>query len=179
MKKSMLLTAVLLVGVLASAQVKISREYIYPDLEVKFKRCVVTGTTGYIDLTFINHSNKEMNGVCLHNGYPVDGRSTSWTQAFDDEGNVYHWSKNSNNGTNGKIYSITFGGKTCSSGVYQPCIEMSMPSEVPIACRIEICDISEYATEFTHLKLVFLKASSQHAGAGTFTLRNIPITRRE
>lgn len=174
MKKTMLLAAVLLMGVLASAQVKVSREYIYPDLEVKFKRCIVTGSSGYIDLTFINHSGKEMENVYLH-GFSNLGDGN--TQAFDDEGNVYDWEIGTG-GTNGKIYSVTFGGRTCNSRNHCG-ISINIPDEVPVACRLEIKDISEYATEFTHLKLVFRGASSQAYGHGSITIRNIPITRRE
>ena len=41
-------------------KIKTSRQYTSIDLDIKVKRCVVSGTQGYIDLVFTNNTGKHM-----------------------------------------------------------------------------------------------------------------------
>ena len=89
------------------------------------------------------------------------------TIVYYDEGNVYKYTYG------GGIYKITFGGE---SSQYNG---TNLPEDVPVKMRIELVDISEYATEFTMLNIAFRNISSHHYGVGSVTFRNIPITRVE
>ena len=56
--KRIFLSAVMLLmlSLILNAQIKTSRQYTPIDLDIKIKRCVVSGTQGYIDLVFTNHT---------------------------------------------------------------------------------------------------------------------------
>ena len=171
MKKSFLSVVMLLmVSIVASAQVKVSRQYTPIDLEVKVKRCVVSGTQGYIDLVFTNYTGMHMSGVWVWIHYSLSNIENTTTAAYDDEGNVYYYESSKNK----DIYQITFGG---GKGFYN---SADLPEEVPVKMRIDLQNISEFATEFTMLNLVLGHVSSVGVdGVGTITFRNIPITRME
>ena len=164
MKKLFFMTWMLFaVSIVINAQIQVSRQYTPIDLDVRIKRCVVSGNQGYIDLVFTNYTGKCINDIFVlpYNGnvkYPE-------TVAYDDEGNVYFYEKN--------MYKITFGGK--DGQAYH-----TLPEEVSVKMRIELKDISEFSTEFTMLNIVFRGISSHdHVGDGSITFRKIPITRLE
>lgn len=169
MKKAIFSVLMLLMlSLVANAQIKTSRQYTFIDLDIKVKRCVVSGTQGYIDLVFTNNTGKHMSNVWVNNYSSLVDRTT--TAAYDDEGNVYYYHSNKNH----NIYQITFGGGT---GLYN---SVDLPEDLPVKMRIDIQNISEYATEFTMLNLVLYNVSSVGLdGVGTVTFRNIPITRVE
>jgi hypothetical protein len=61
MKKAIFSVLMLLMlSLVANAQIKTSRQYTSIDLDIKVKRCVVSGTQGYIDLVFTNNTGKHM-----------------------------------------------------------------------------------------------------------------------
>ena len=169
MKKNIFSVLMLLMlSLVANAQIKTSRQYTSIDLDIKVKRCVVSGTQGYIDLVFTNNTGKHMSNVAVNNYSSLVDRTT--TAAYDDEGNVYYYYSNKNH----NIYQITFGGGT---GLYN---NVDLPEDLPVKMRIDLQNISEYATEFTMLNLVLYNVSSVgFDGVGTVTFRNIPITRVE
>jgi hypothetical protein len=171
MKKTILSVFMLIVLSLSvDAQIKVSRQYTPIDLDIKVKRCVVSGTQGYIDLVFTNYTGTQLSGVWVWNNYSLCDIERSTTAAYDDEGNVYYYE----NSKNKNIYQITFGG---GKGFYN---STDLPEEVPVKMRIDLKNISEYATEFTMLNLVLGHVSSVDPdGVGTITFRNIPITRVE
>lgn len=173
MKRTILSIALLCVlSVAASAQITKSSQYIPMGLDIKVKRCVVSGSQGYIDLIFTNHTGAPMPGVWVWNSYSLATLDNPTTAAYDDEGNIYYYENMKNN----NIYQITFGG---GKGFYN---SADLPVEVPIKMRLDIKNISEFATEFTMLNLVLGHVSSVgngNDGVGAVTFHNIPIMRVE
>ena len=167
MKKSFLSVVMLLmVSIVASAQIKTSRQYIPIDVDIKVKRCVVSGSQGYIDLLFTNYTGEFIKKVVVQSSETCLDKNNE-TIVYDDEGNVYKYTYG------GGIYKITFGGE---SSQYNG---TNLPEDVPVKMRIELEGISEYATEFTMLNIAFRNISSHYYGVGSITFRNIPITRME
>lgn len=167
MKKSFLSVVMLLmVSIVASAQIKTSRQYIPIDVDIKVKRCVVSGSQGYIDLLFTNYTGEFIKKVVVQSSETCLDKNNE-TIVYDDEGNVYKYTYG------GGIYKITFGGE---SSQYNG---TNLPEDVPVKMRIELEGISEYATEFTMLNIAFRNISSHYYGVGSVTFRNIPITRME
>ena len=167
MKKSFLSVVMLLmVSIVASAQIKTSRQYIPIDVDIKVKRCVVSGSQGYIDLLFTNYTGEFIKKVVVQSSETCLDKNNE-TIVYDDEGNVYKYTYG------GGIYKITLGGE---SSQYNG---TNLPEDVPVKMRIELEGISEYATEFTMLNIAFRNISSHYYGVGSITFRNIPITRME
>lgn len=167
MKKSLLLTCMLfLMSITMNAQVKITRQYLPIELDVKVKRCVVSGNQGYIDLVFTNYTGHSIGEFFI---LPYNGDvKYSETVAYDDEGKVYYYQSNGSD-----IHKITLGGKDGKS--YN-----TFPEDVPVKMRIELTNISEFATEFTLLNINFRGyLSPNNNDDGSITIRNIPITRVE
>ena len=166
--KRIFLSAVMLLmlSLIVNAQIKTSRQYTPIDLDIKIKRCVVSGTQGYIDLVFTNHTGAFIKDVKVETDEPCLDRNNE-TVVYDDEGNVYKYAYQ------GGIRKIIFGGEDSQFNF------TNLPEDVPVKMRIELEDISEYATEFTMLNIAFRNISSHHYGVGSVTFRNIPITRVE
>ena len=167
MKKNIFSVLMLLMlSLVANAQIKTSRQYIPIDIDIKVKRCVVSGTQGYIDLVFTNNTGEFIKKVVVQSSETCLDKNNE-TIVYDDEGNVYKYTYG------GGIYKITFGGE---SGQYDGA---NLPEDIPVKMRIELENISEYATEFTMLNIAFRNISSHYYGVGSVTFRNIPITRVE
>lgn len=167
MKKSFLSVVMLFIlSMVANAQIKTSRQYIPIDVDIKVKRCVVSGSQGYIDLLFTNYTGEFIKKVVVQSSETCLDKNNE-TIVYDDEGNVYKYTYG------GGIYKITFGGE---SSQYNG---TNLPEDVPVKMRIELEGISEYATEFTMLNIAFRNISSHYYGVGSVTFRNIPITRME
>ena len=167
MKKTIFSVLILfMLSLVANAQIKTSRQYIPIDIDIKVKRCVVSGSQGYIDLVFTNNTGEFIKNVVVQSSETCLDKNNE-TIVYDDEGNVYKYTYQ------GGIYKITFGGE---SGQYNM---VNLPEDVPVKMRIELENVSEYATEFTMLNIAFRNISSHYYGVGSVTFRNIPITRVE
>lgn len=167
MKKTIFSVLMLfMLSLVANAQIKTSRQYIPIDIDIKVKRCVVSGTQGYIDLVFTNHTGAFIKDIKVQSSETCLDRNNE-TVVYDDEGNVYKYAYQ------GGIRKIIFGGDDSQFNF------TNLPEDVPVKMRIELEDISEYATEFTMLNIAFRNISSHYYGVGSVTFRNIPITRVE
>ena len=167
MKKNIFSVLMLLMlSLVANAQIKTSRQYIPIDIDIKVKRCVVSGSQGYIDLVFTNNTGEFIKNVVVQSSETCLDKNNE-TIVYDDEGNVYKYAYQ------GGIRKIIFGGEDSQFNF------TNLPEDVPVKMRIELVDISEYATEFTMLNIAFRNISSHHYGVGSVTFRNIPITRVE
>ena len=160
------LLMLMMVSLVANAQIRTSRQYIPIDMDIKVKRCVVSGAQGYIDLVFTNHTGAFVKDVMVQSSETCLSKNNE-TIVYDDEGNVYRYTYK------GGIYNIMFGGE---SGQYNM---VNLPEDVPVKMRIELENVSEFATEFTMLNIAFRNISSHYYGVGSVTFRNIPITRVE
>ena len=166
MKKLFFCTWILLaVSVIASAQITISCQYIPFDLDIKVKRCVVSGSQGYIDLVFTNHTGKLISDVIVMRKEPCAGAlENDETIVYDDEGNVFRPTYQ------GGISWISFGGQDGLNDATK------LPVDVPVKMRIELQGLSEFSTEISMLNIALRGVSSYHYGIGSVTFRNIPIT---
>lgn len=165
MKKVFFIAALLLSSLLATAQVKISGEGIFPSyIELKFKRCIVQGDNGFLDLVVINHGKE-----CTVTTGLFPGNESS-ILFYDDEGNVLQKGDG--------IASVDFAGQKGS--IYS--IDGKFPTDVPMALRVNIKGVNEFATQFTLIKIVFTSFDWGYApvqNRGTIVLRNVPIERRD
>ena len=166
MKKLFFCTWILLaVSVIASAQITTSRQYIPFDLDIKVKRCVVSGSQGYIDLVFTNHTGKLISDVIVMRKEPCAGAlENDETIVYDDEGNVFRPTYQ------GGISWISFSGQDGLNDATK------LPVDVPVKMRIELQGLSEFSTEISMLNIALRGVSSYHYGIGSVTFRNIPIT---
>ncbi len=155
MKKSILLTALSLFCLLATAQVKVTSPW--PTTPITFKRCVATGSTGYIDFLLTNETKDELQY----------GINTCDVYLYDDEGNCY-----SENGRN--ILPPVFG-----NNQEYFCV---VPAGTTIKCRISFTGLDEYATIFTNISIKVwakLNRPAYMAEYKPMTITNVPITRRD
>lgn len=131
-----------------------------PDVEIKFKRCIASGGSAYVDLVMTNWSEKEIRGECVWKE-PMNSYDNYYTAVYDDEGNIYRYD----------YLSFSFAGES-SMSFYAPC-------EIPIKVRIYIRNLDEYASEIKLLKIAFRgMPSSEPYGAALLEIRDIPITRQ-
>ena len=134
-----------------------------PDVDVKFKRCIASGNTAYIDLLITNWTNKEISAMCVGQEN-MSGYTHFYTAAYDDEGNVYKYGGN---------LKITISGE---DSLYH---HFSLPCEIPVKIRVYINNLSKYAREFSMLKVAFRGVSPVAPyGAALLEIRGIPITRQ-
>lgn len=153
-KKKLLVVTVLLSSFFAMAQVKVSGSL--PTMPITFKRCVVTGSDGYIDLLVSNESNVDMQiQIQPH-----------FVTLYDDEGNCYTAEAHN-------ISPILFGNNEKTM-----CI---VPAGVAMKCRIPFSGLDEYATQFTVASIDFLTKRLGIVGSErkTIQIREIPLTRRD
>ena len=130
-----------------------------PAVEIKFKRCIASGGSAYVDLVMTNWSEKEIRGECVWRE-PMASYDNYYTAVYDDEGNMYRDS-----------LSFSFAGES-SNSFYAPC-------EIPIKVRIYIRNLDEYASEIKLLKMAFRgMPSAEPYGAALLEIRDIPITRQ-
>lgn len=153
----LLIVATLFVSVGYAQSVKFSA----PDIDVKFKRCICSGNTAYIDLVMTNWSNKDISPMPILSDPCNNSRYTS---AYDDEGNMYKFLTN---------LGLIIGGEVCSGGPF------NLPREIPVKVRVFIKNLDDYARTITMLKVAFYHtASVERNGAALLEIRNIPITRQ-
>ena len=131
-----------------------------PDVEIKFKRCIASGGSAYVDLVMTNWSGKEIRGERVWKE-PMNSYDNYYTAVYDDEGNMYRHDS----------LSFSFAGES-SNSFYAPC-------EIPIKVRIYIRNLDEYASEIKLLKMAFRgMPSAEPYGAALLEIRDIPITRQ-
>lgn len=131
-----------------------------PDVEFKFKRCIASGGSAYVDLVMTNWSGKEFSGL-LTQQEMMASYDNYYTAVYDDEGNMYRHDS----------LSFSFAGES-SNSFYAPC-------EIPIKVRIYIRNLDEYASEIKLLKMAFRgMPSAEPYGAALLEIRDIPITRQ-
>lgn len=166
MKKTIFSVLMLfLLSFVANAQIKTTRQCIPIDMDIKVKRCVVSGSQGYIDLVFTNHTGKLISDVIVMRQEPcADVLENDQTIMYDDEGGVYKPTYK------GGISWISFGGSDALNN------RTTLPEDVPVKMRIEFQGISEFATEISMLNIALRGISSYNYGIGSVTFRNIPIT---
>ena len=131
-----------------------------PDVEFKFKRCIASGGSAYVDLVMTNWSEKEFRGSITHREV-MESYDNYDTAVYDDEGNMYRLDS----------LSFSFAGES-SNYFYAPC-------EIPIKVRIYIRNLDEYASEIKLLKMAFRgMPSAETYGLALLEIRDIPITRQ-
>lgn len=153
MKKSFFLVTMSLVGLLTTAQVKVSAPW--PEFPVTFKRCIAQDGNGYIDLLIANNAKED---------YTIGMQGI---QLYDDEGNCY--TAQSRN-----IQGVVFGGTTKG--------ECLIPSGTVVKARISFTGLDEYSTMFTKAVITMyhqLPIPGYVAKKGTLSIARIPITRRD
>lgn len=121
----------------------------HPDIEIQFKRCVISGSTAILDLVITNYG-KDAN-------IQLGGSSN---KVFDDLGNQYPETQVS----------------IAESGMYS-WKEALFPTDVPLKFRLQIYDISSQATMFKRINLNIYSRSISF-GDPIF-LYNVPITRKD
>lgn len=173
MKRKVLLLMFLCIGLCwpSYAQVKISHDF-YPDVSVKFKRCLVSGETGYVDFTLTNNTRRDISGF-LSNGESGRGSWGMDITLYDDEGNIY---THNYDGKGNRIINCSIG-----DGHYVCCGEgfsFSMPKDLTVKGRIEFADVDEYATCFQLIQIKFREMNSTQYGKATLKFWNVPITRQ-
>lgn len=122
------------------------------NIEMTFKRVVISGNEAIIDFTLTNFSKKDIK---------IDMDSER-SRAYDDEGNCYLAHRFSfdmaNTGTDGCI----------------------LPPETPVRLRCFIKDIDEYATVFTRLELSYFMNCYNYFSTTALkkmSVKNIEFTR--
>lgn len=127
----------------------------HPDLEIKIKRCQVSGNTCVIDFLMTNYGN-DLNDMIIYGSW---GSSNS--TAFDDEANEYRFSVQvTNSGLDAyHVYNI------------------SLLTDVPIKCRIQIEKVASAATVFKRIHLATHAPSLGLNEKKPIIFYNVPISR--
>lgn len=100
----------------------------HPDLEIKLKRCQVSGKTCVIDFIMTNYGNDTKIQL-------IGSQWSNESTAFDDEGNEYRFAvQATNSGLGGDVM-------------------VDILTDVPIKCRIQIEGVASSASVFKRIKL--------------------------
>lgn len=165
MKRLLLAVVAFFIASLAYCQTTV--KFAYPEIEFKFKRCICSGNTAYIDFTILNNTKTDIKGILDYDGNPYNG---IFPVAYDDEGNVYR--------TRGEQYQISridIAGRSLPQP--QP-YSFLLPAGVPVKMRVTLSGVDEYAAKFTMLKILFREF--YRSGWADYTpveIREIPIMR--
>lgn len=125
----------------------------HPDLEIKLKRCQVSGKTCVIDFVMTNYGNDTMISL-FGSSY---GRNST---AFDDEGNEYRIAVQA---TNSSLSSYG--------------VDVDILTDVPIKCRIQIEGVASSATMFKRIMLAAICDALGLDSSKPIMFYNVPITR--
>ena len=131
----------------------------HPDLEIKLKRCQVSGKTCVIDFIMTNYGSDTSAQFYTSNASYVPQNTR--TKAFDDEGNIY------------EVHQMGFGG-TISGW---PSQDVNLLNDTPVRCRIEIEGVSASATLWKRILLTAKCGSLGLAHDKPIMFYNVPITR--
>ena len=150
MKRLILIIAMTLTALSASAQVKIDTGD--PYISLKYKRTIVNGSTVMIDFVMTNLKNIEFE-ACRYNFVNLT--------VTDDEGNIY----------GNQNFKIDIGNSGKETGVFSP--------EIPLKVRFILTNINEYATAITSINYPYYYLTEPHniATHRTMKIYNIPIPR--
>ncbi len=141
-----------------------------PGIDFKFKRCVCSGSTAYVDFTITNNSKVHVQGHLLEKE-PCSGFANYYTAAYDDEGNMYTFRT-----APCKINHIDIANQSVS---YNYEFSFDLPVGVPVRMRVTLSNVDEYATTISLLKVCFRNMNpSEYYGQALFEAKNIPIVRQ-
>lgn len=120
-----------------------------PDIDIQFKRCVISGSTAIIDMVITNYGKDA--------SIQLGGNSN---KVFDDAGNQY---------PNTRV--------SIADGDMQDWGQALFPTEVPLKFRLEIYNVSSKAETFKRINLnIYSKSISFNE---PIILTNVPITRKD
>ena len=165
--KRILFVITLLFGGLFSISAQ-TMSFTNPEIQVRFKRCICSGSSAYVDLLMTNYSGKDMTGDSFA-AENMAGYESYVTAVYDDEGNVYkpHYG----------IASVTIGGESfIPSGASHSFL---LPADVPVKIRVHLKGVDQFAAELVLLKMNFRNLDpATPYGASLLEVRNIPIIRQ-
>lgn len=122
----------------------------HPDIEIQFKRCIMSGSTVIMDLVITNYGKDAS----------IQLGGSSETRVYDDLGNQY---------TNTKV--------SIAEGNMSNWEQALFPTEVPLKFRMQISDVSSKATAFKRINLnIYCKTIKFEAPVIFY---NVPITKRD
>ena len=128
----------------------------HPDFQIKVKRCAASGKTVIIDfiLSNIGTNDVRVNNVVVY----------LWSEAYDDEGNIYQ-------GDNLKVKVANRQNYNGTSG------DFLVPSGVPMKLSIQINNVSATAESIARLSLAFDCGVWGLDNNKLVKISNIPISR--
>lgn len=121
----------------------------HPDIDIQFKRCVISGSTAIIDMIITNYGK---DATIQLGGYS--------NKVFDDEGNQYPNTRTS-----------------IADGEMQDWDQALFPTDVPLKFRLEIYNVSSKAEIFKRINLNIYSESISFSKP--IILTNVPITRKD
>ena len=129
----------------------------HPDFKIKVNRCVASGNTVIIDLSFINQGSNDIDEVNVFGG---QGKS----EAIDSDGNTYV-------GNNIKV-------KLSKENDYHNYLcPLSMPTDVPMKVSVKLDNVSKTAEAIARLKLIVKCRPWGLNDDKPIRISNIPISR--
>lgn len=121
----------------------------HPDIEIQFKRCIISGSTVILDMIITNYGKDAT----------IQLGGSSYTQVYDDMGNQYD--KTSVSIADGEM-------RDWQSALF--------PTEVPLKFRMQISDVNPEASMFKRINLNIYSKTIKFDEV--IILYNVPITRR-
>lgn len=140
----------------ASAQVKIAASH--NDFKIQVLRCVVQGSSCYVDMLFENKGAADLNVRA-----DIDA-----LKGYDDAGNQYKYGNNAN-GAFLYIADMNYAMPSYNSNAV-------FASEVPVKVRVEFTNISEIATQIRRLEFHYV-GPNDYLDKRVVKISNIPISR--
>ena len=129
----------------------------HPDFKVKVNRCVASGNTVIIDLSFINEGSNDIDELNVFGGA---GKSS----AIDSDGNTYE-------SNNIKV-------KLSKENEYHNYLTtLSMPTDVPMKVSVRLDNVSKTAEAIARLKLIVKCRPWGLSDDKPVRISNIPISR--
>lgn len=121
----------------------------HPDIEIQFKRCIISGSTVILDMIITNYGKDAT----------IQLGGSSYTQVYDDMGNQYD--KTSVSIADGEM-------RDWQSALF--------PTEVPLKFRMQISDVNPEASMFKRINLNIYSKTIKFDEV--IIMYNVPITRR-
>lgn len=159
------LFAVLLCAAFSMAEAQPSIKFDNPEISFRFKRCICSGNTAYVDFLIMNNSSGELSSRIMDEE-PCD--ANGYTAAYDDEGNVYR--------ADGGKLAVRIAD---SDPFYRVDYSFNLPMGVPVKMRVTLTGVDEFATMLPLLKIAFRGMETVRAyGIAYLEVRDIPIVRQ-
>ena len=127
----------------------------HPDFSIKVKRCAASGKTVVLDLILNNEGTNDVK---------IDGVSTYYSEAYDNEGNIYQDANLRVKVANREEYKSNSG-------------RFMIPTGVPMRLSLQINNVSTSAESIARLSLCVDCSVWGLSGNKLVKLSNIPITR--